>query len=114
MGQMRDHFRNISSIMDCVACEKCKMWGKLQTLGLSVALKIVLSEDTDECISGLQRNELIAFINTVRQLSESIRMYEDFQRMEKYKPISSYISYGMVILIIIITTISLFKSFKKK
>lgn len=24
------HFRNISAIMDCVGCDKCKLWGKLQ------------------------------------------------------------------------------------
>jgi Endoplasmic Reticulum Oxidoreductin 1 (ERO1) len=27
-------FHNISRIMDCVGCEKCKMWGKLETLGI--------------------------------------------------------------------------------
>ena len=31
--QLQTHFRNITSIMDCVGCEKCKMWGKLQLLG---------------------------------------------------------------------------------
>lgn len=31
--QLMDHFRNITSIMDCVGCEKCRLWGKLQTLG---------------------------------------------------------------------------------
>ena len=24
------HFRNISRIMDCVGCDKCRLWGKLQ------------------------------------------------------------------------------------
>jgi hypothetical protein len=28
--EFRIHFRNISAIMDCVGCEKCKLWGKLQ------------------------------------------------------------------------------------
>ena len=28
--EFRDHFRNISRIMDCVGCEKCKLWGTLQ------------------------------------------------------------------------------------
>lgn len=28
--EFRVHFRNISAIMDCVGCEKCKLWGKLQ------------------------------------------------------------------------------------
>ena len=31
--QLQVHFRNMTSIMDCVGCEKCKMWGKLQLLG---------------------------------------------------------------------------------
>ena len=28
--EFRDHFRNITRIMDCVGCDKCKVWGKLQ------------------------------------------------------------------------------------
>ena len=24
------HFRNVSRIMDCVGCDKCRLWGKLQ------------------------------------------------------------------------------------
>ena len=34
----RDHFRNISHIMDCVGCDKCKLWGKLQTQGLGKSI----------------------------------------------------------------------------
>jgi hypothetical protein len=35
----------ISAIMDCVGCEKCRLWGKLQVLGLGTALKILFSVD---------------------------------------------------------------------
>uniref|UniRef100_A0A8C5Q7W8 ERO1-like protein alpha n=1 Tax=Leptobrachium leishanense TaxID=445787 RepID=A0A8C5Q7W8_9ANUR len=28
--EFRSHFRNISRIMDCVGCFKCRLWGKLQ------------------------------------------------------------------------------------
>lgn len=35
-------FRNISRIMDCVTCEKCRVWGKLQILGFGTAIKILL------------------------------------------------------------------------
>jgi ERO1-like protein alpha len=31
--QLQASFQNITSIMDCVGCEKCKLWGKLQLLG---------------------------------------------------------------------------------
>jgi hypothetical protein len=32
--QFRDHFRNVTRIMDCVGCEKCRLWGKVQTQGM--------------------------------------------------------------------------------
>lgn len=46
--------------MDCVECEKCKVYGKLQTYGIGTALKILFSDKLEgkESIS-LQRNELI-------------------------------------------------------
>ena len=31
--QLQASFRNITAVMDCVGCEKCKLWGKLQLLG---------------------------------------------------------------------------------
>ncbi|KAF3615199.1 hypothetical protein FXO38_35246 [Capsicum annuum] len=31
--------------MECVGCEKCRLWGKLQVLGLETALKILFSVD---------------------------------------------------------------------
>eukprot|EP00631_Chrysoreinhardia_giraudii_P000384 CAMPEP_0197420232 /NCGR_PEP_ID=MMETSP1170-20131217/5710_1 /TAXON_ID=54406 /ORGANISM="Sarcinochrysis sp, Strain CCMP770" /LENGTH=67 /DNA_ID=CAMNT_0042947383 /DNA_START=1 /DNA_END=201 /DNA_ORIENTATION=+ len=40
-------FHNISRIMDCVTCERCKVWGKLQILGLGTALKILLMDGDD-------------------------------------------------------------------
>lgn len=36
---------NCSALMDCVGCEKCRLWGKLQVLGLDTALKILFSVD---------------------------------------------------------------------
>lgn len=34
--------------MDCVGCEKCRLWGKLQVLGLGTALKILFSVDSQD------------------------------------------------------------------
>lgn len=31
-SDFREKFRNISRIMDCVGCEKCRLWGKLQVM----------------------------------------------------------------------------------
>ncbi|KAL1428087.1 hypothetical protein MTO96_016981 [Rhipicephalus appendiculatus] len=38
--EFKAHFRNISRIMDCVGCDKCRLWGKLQVQGLGTAMKI--------------------------------------------------------------------------
>jgi len=41
--EVKNSFRNISRIMDCVSCEKCRLWGKIQTTGLGTALKVLFS-----------------------------------------------------------------------
>ena len=33
--------------MDCVGCEKCRLWGKLQVLGLGTALNILFSVNNE-------------------------------------------------------------------
>ena len=51
--------------MDCVSCEKCRLWGKLQVLGLGTALKILLMEGDVLGYGVLQRNEVVALVNTL-------------------------------------------------
>lgn len=50
--EFKAHFRNVTRIMDCVGCDKCRLWGKVQTTGLATALKILfeLDEKTLECV----------------------------------------------------------------
>lgn len=74
----KEKFRNISRIMDCVGCDKCKLWGKLQTQGLGTALKILYSEKLNlatesglwdnphieaDPIFRLSRTEIVALFN---------------------------------------------------
>jgi len=79
--QFRAKFRNISEIMDCVACESCKVHAKLNILGIGTALKILSSTDKRESIiRNLQRNEIIALVNTLAKYStavQTIRKMED-------------------------------------
>ena len=56
--QLQASFQNITSIMDCVGCEKCKLWGKLQLLGECVSscdlhmmsLLHALKRGTGDCV----------------------------------------------------------------
>nr|CCA25078.1 endoplasmic oxidoreductin putative [Albugo laibachii Nc14] len=79
--QFREKFRNVTRIMDCVSCEKCRLWGKLQILGLGTAIKILLAEDIKK-LPKLQRNEIIALINVANKLAQSIEGVKVLRRLE--------------------------------
>ena len=38
-------FRNMAKLMDCVSCERCRLWGKIQIYGVGTALKILTTKD---------------------------------------------------------------------
>ena len=55
-SQFKDIFLNISEVMDCISCQKCKLHGKLQLLGLGTALKVLLlPEDLLDSLSTSRR-----------------------------------------------------------
>ncbi|XP_078090050.1 ERO1-like protein alpha [Mustelus asterias] len=84
--EFRLHFKNISRIMDCVGCFKCRLWGKLQTQGLGTALKILFSEKQINSLpdSGpgqgfhLKRQDIVALLNAFGRISTSIRELQNF------------------------------------
>jgi len=87
--RMRDAFRNISRIMDCVGCEKCRLYGKLQVLGLGTALKLLFESKERRAGGGaagseepLQRNEVIALVNTLAEFAESVAAVREFRQAE--------------------------------
>lgn len=91
--EFKDHFRNVSRIMDCVGCDKCRLWGKLQVTGLGTALKLLFSYDGASPLSSplnpdqdphavvLSRSELVAFVNTLHRLSESLAAVDKFRSL---------------------------------
>jgi hypothetical protein len=81
---LRTRFRNISQIMDCVECETCKIHAKLQMLGIGTALKILLPKDGNG--SDLQRNEVIALINTFHKFSETVKIVELMRERARLLP----------------------------
>ncbi|XP_043280284.1 ero1-like protein [Venturia canescens] len=90
--EFRQHFRNISRIMDCVGCDKCKLWGKLQIQGLGTALKILFSGKFDKWEPTvkhpfdrkqffLERSEIVALVNGFGRLSESVFELDKFRQI---------------------------------
>ncbi len=79
--------------MDCVGCDKCRLWGKLQTQALGTALKILFTEskftgygstiqsDTKTMFK-LSRAEIFALINGFGRLANSISEIDNFRSPE--------------------------------
>ena len=83
----RRRFKNITKIMDCVHCDRCKLWGKVQTTGYATSLKILFElDESDEIkrqqvVNNLTKYELIALLNTFDRLSKSIESINNFERL---------------------------------
>lgn len=87
---IRLSFQNISRIMDCVGCFKCRLWGKLQTQGLGTALKILFSRRQIENLTKprvtqptfqLSRQEIVSIFNAFGRISTSIKELKNFRSM---------------------------------
>ncbi|CAG9812756.1 unnamed protein product [Phaedon cochleariae] len=91
--EFKQHFRNITKIMDCVGCDKCRLWGKLQIQGLGTALKILFSGKLDNVANNikldshnkkefqLSRNEIVSLVNAFGRLSNSVYKIDDFRQI---------------------------------
>ncbi|KAK7194982.1 endoplasmic reticulum oxidoreductin [Novymonas esmeraldas] len=69
--QFKSVMYNVTRLMDCVTCEKCRVWGKLQTKGLAVAMKIIMNPENEPIT--LDRAEMVTLVNLARQLAFSVR-----------------------------------------
>ncbi|THV01040.1 endoplasmic oxidoreductin [Dendrothele bispora CBS 962.96] len=84
--EFKYHFRNVTRIMDCIDCDKCRLWGKVQTTGVATALKVLFELDDDALSltpnSALfQRSEIVALFNTLYRFSESLHAVQQFRQM---------------------------------
>ncbi|KJH46161.1 endoplasmic Reticulum Oxidoreductin 1 [Dictyocaulus viviparus] len=99
--EFRSHFLNISRIMDCVGCDKCRLWGKVgvtllllipvQIHGMGTALKILFSDlphshyqsEKNAIRSApfqLTRNEVVSLFQSLGRYSSSIKEVGEFRR----------------------------------
>lgn len=85
VDEFKNHFRNISQIMDCVGCEKCRLWGKIQVTGIGTALKILFASESPRRWNNLnfRRSEIVALFNTLGRLSESVSAVQYFREVQE-------------------------------
>jgi hypothetical protein len=80
--EIRENFKNITRIMDCVHCDRCRLWGKLQTTGYGTALKVLFElKDKQTSRTELSNIELIALVNTFDRLSKSVESINNFKKL---------------------------------
>jgi len=79
LAAFKDNFRSISLLMDCLGCERCKVWGKLQITGIGTALKVLFTEPASLALS---RHELVALLNAFGRISTSIHEVNSFRNPE--------------------------------
>ena len=88
---IRDAFANITRIIDCVSCQRCRLWGNLQTRAIATSLKILLnshlsnsgqySPNNASLLRNLARGEIVALFNGIAQLSKSIYFIESHKHL---------------------------------
>lgn len=92
----RTRFKNVTTIMDCVHCDRCRLWGKVQTTGYATSLKILFEIDSEDeqakqnVVDKLTKYELIALFNTFDRLSKSIESINNFEKMYNDKLASEH------------------------
>lgn len=92
--QYQRFIHNISDILNCVECEKCRLFGKMQTYGVGTALKILLGYPTP-----YKRNEIVALLNVFNKITMSVNTYYRHRKEEigLYKiPDPYYLTFYMV------------------
>lgn len=104
LPEFRGAFRNISMIMDCVGCEKCRLWGKLQFLGLGTSLRILFSDAGEY---ELKRNEVIALFNFLNKLLSSVVWHEELTE-ELGKRTAMYTAAGRFVVLVLFIGLCLF------
>merc|ERR1712232_896738 len=74
--EMKDRLQHLAEIMRCVGCDRCKLWGTLQTQGLSTALRVLFHPGS---VTSLTRQEVVALVHTLERLSSSLEYLREFQ-----------------------------------
>jgi len=78
LWEARMRCRDLMRIMNCVQCNKCRFHGKIQSLGLSAAMQILLGKGGKGCSIGtLRRVELAALMTTTAKFSTAVQICRD-------------------------------------
>mmetsp|Transcript_7555 Transcript_7555/g.9880 ORF Transcript_7555/g.9880 Transcript_7555/m.9880 type:complete len:425 (-) Transcript_7555:144-1418(-) len=73
LWEARMRTRELIRIMNCVQCNKCRLHGKISTMGLSTALQILLGKEGEGCDpKRINRVELSTLMTTLHKTARAI------------------------------------------
>lgn len=75
-----DKCGEISGLVPCIDCLRCKIWGKVQIEGLKSSLKLLLRSKRRPV--PLNTEDFIFYLNLINRLSTAMTQYEKFQHDE--------------------------------
>merc|ERR1712176_30751 len=81
-AELQRRFRELQSIMQCVGCDRCKLWGTLQTLGIGTALRVLFRDEDEEVELNLSRQEAVALVHTLERFSSSLVFAHELGKKE--------------------------------
>ena len=74
LREFQGNLRNMSKLMDCVGCERCRLWGKVQVHGLGVALRLLYEPRREAVLRALRRADVVALLQLLGRLSHSVEV----------------------------------------
>lgn len=81
--EFKSKFKNVTRLMDCVTCDRCRLWGKIQSTGYATALKILF--ESPKHLKNLKKNEVKSLFNTFDRLTKSIESINNFNYLKALK-----------------------------
>jgi len=75
--ELKRRITHLLQIMQCVGCDRCKLWGTLQALGVGTALRIIL-DGSEEQATVLSRQEAVALVHTLERFSSALMYAHEF------------------------------------
>ena len=78
--QFKGVFHNVSTVLDCVSCQKCRLHAKVTMLGLGTALKMLLVP-AELLPTSVTRDEVVALVNTLAKFSTALHYVKELTQM---------------------------------
>lgn len=99
--QVLEKFEELSQIIDCVDCEKCRLHGKAKLTALQIAVRVFAQEESEQI---LERNEIVALMHTLDYFAQSLIIVQVFKHMHRRQlilyPLQAMVAVILVLILI--------------